>query len=342
MSLPAFRVWRPTTLDAAVEALGRYGDDAQMVAGGTDLIPSMKQGLFAPRVLLDLKGIRELDYLRFDSEAGLSIGALTRISAIAESTVIRKYFPVLFEAAKTIASPLLRNMGTLGGNLCLDTRCLYYNQSSFWREGLGYCLKKDGTVCHVAPGGQMCWAVFSGDTAPALLTLDASVELAGPRGRRTIPLSEFFVNDGIVKTAKARDEIVTSVRVPASMAGWSGTYKKLRIRQSIDYPLAGIAAVMQKDDGETCREARVALTAVNPAPKLVAAADRLRGKRFDAALVEEVAREAIRAGKPLRTSASSPEYRRQMVRVFVRRALEELWLNGRSSSGAEGLPASHA
>ena len=326
MSLPAFDVMRPHTLDRALEALGRYGADAQMVAGGTDLVPSMKQGLFAPRVLVDLKGIRDLDFIRFHPEQGLEIGALTRVTPIFESLLVQRLFPVLYEAAKVIASPLLRNMGTLGGNLCLDTRCLYYNQSTFWRESLGYCLKKDGTRCHVAPGSRMCWAAFSGDTAPALMTLDAFVDLASPRGRRTVPLADFYVNDGLARINKAHDEMVTAVRVPAANAGWSGTYKKLRIRQSIDYPLAGVAVAMKKDGDGVCLEARVALTAVNPAPRLVAAATQLRGRRYDPQIAEDLAHDAIRTAKPLRTSASTMEYRRHMVRVFVRRALREIWV----------------
>ena len=334
MSLPAFEVLRPRGLDAALEALAHYGADAQMVAGGTDLIPSIKQRLFAPAVLVDLKGIRELDFIRFDPENGLAIGALTKISTLGESAVLSRYFPVLCLAARTIASPLLRNMGTLGGNLCLDTRCLYYNQSLFWRAALGYCIKKDGSICHVAPGGRFCWAVFSGDTAPALLTLGARIQLASPRGSREAPLAEFYVNDGIARMTKARDEMVTGVCVPASSAGWSGAYKKLRIRQSIDYPLVGVAVAMQKDGDGICREARVALTAVDPAPKLVAAADLLKGKRYDLEVINQVAHEAIRTGKPLRTSASTPEYRRHMIRVFVRRAIEELWRDGPGPSPA--------
>lgn len=332
MSLPPFEVVRPRTLEAALEALDHYGADAQIVAGGTDLIPSMKQQLFAPRVLVDIKPIRDLDYIRYDPDEGLAIGALAKITALAESPMIAQHFPVLHEATKTIASPLLRNMGTLGGNLCLDTRCLYYNQSVFWREALGYCLKKDGSVCHVAPGGKFCWAVFSGDSAPALVALGARVELAGPRGSREVLLENFYQNDGIVRINKARDEMVVGVRVPASSADWCGTYKKLRIRQSIDYPLAGVAAVMRKDARGVCLEARVALTAVNPAPRLVQAAEMLAGKTYDPGLVEEVAHEAIRTGKPLKTSAATPEYRRHMVRVFVRRALQEIWLDGGSAS----------
>ncbi|HUI44141.1 MAG TPA: FAD binding domain-containing protein [Terriglobia bacterium] len=328
MSLPAFDVVKPRSLPGALEVLGHYGADAQLIAGGTDLIPSMKQGLFSPRVLLDLKGLRDLDFIRFDPDHGLEIGALTTISELANSALLAAQFPVLHEAAKTVASPLLRNMGTLGGNLCLDTRCLYYNQSSFWRGALGGCIKKDGAVCHVAPGSEMCWAAFSGDTAPALLALEASVELASPRGARAVPLGELYVNDGLVRLNKERDEILTAVRVPAASAGWRGTYRKLRIRQSIDYPLAGVAVVMQRDEEGVCRQARIGLTAVNPAPKLVPAAERLAGQRYRPELADEIARDAIRVAKPLRTSASTMEYRRHMVRVFVRRALSELWRNG--------------
>jgi len=324
VTLPPFELLRPTTLGAALRALEDYGPDAQVVAGGTDLIPSMKQRLFTPRVLVDLKRLRDLDYLRSESDGALVLGALTKISTLVNSPLLARQFPVLHQAAQSVASPLLRNLGTLGGNLCLDTRCLYYNQSAFWREALGYCLKKDGTVCHVAPGGRACWAVFSGDTAPALLALEARVHLASPRGTREVPLAEFYVNEGAIRIAKDRDELVTAVRIPPSSAGWDGVYKKYRVRQSIDYPLAGVAAVMKKDADGTCREARLALTAVNPAPKLVDV-HRLTGRRYDPNLVEEVAHEAIRTGKPLRTSASTPEYRRHILRTFVRRALQELW-----------------
>ena len=169
MSLPPFEVLRPWNLDAAVATLGRFGLDVKLVAGGTDLIPSMNQGLFAPKILLDLKGLRDLRFIRFDPERGLTVGAVTTISALTDSPVIARHFPVLHAAARNVASPLLRNMGTVGGNLCLDTRCLYYNQSAFWRQSLGGCIKNEGTICHVAPASDKCWAAFSGDVAPALL-----------------------------------------------------------------------------------------------------------------------------------------------------------------------------
>src|SRR6266568_1042154 len=336
MSLPDFELARPSSLEAAVEALVRFGPEAQLVAGGTDLFPSMKQGLFAPRVLVDLKSVPALDVLRFDRDEGLAIGAMTKISHLAVSRDVARSFPVLAEAARGVASPLLRNMGTVGGNLCLDTRCLYYNQSEFWRGALGGCLKKDGDVCHVAPGRRFCWAVFSGDLAPALMVLGAQAILTGPGGTREIPVSEFYVDDGIVRLANDRKEILTGVRVPASSAGMRGTYKKYRIRRSIDYPLAAVAAAMSVAADGSCLQARVAVTAANPAPKLVPAAEGLAGKTFSAELVEHVAHEAIRTAKPLRTSSSTPEYRRQVVRIFVRRALRELWHDPSSAGHRAG------
>jgi 4-hydroxybenzoyl-CoA reductase subunit beta len=224
-------------------------------------------------------------------------------------------------------------MGTLGGNLCLETRCRWYNQSHFWRQSLGGCLKKDGHTCHVAPGGKFCWAAWSGDSAPALLTLDAEVEITGPHGSRRLPLSDFYKNDGMDRIALERDELLTAVHVPARMTGRRGIYHKLRVRESIDYPLAGVAVTMEIDSGGICRDARVALTAVNPAPMLVRkASELLAGQKWSQELGERIAHAAIQTGKPLTTSASTPVYRRDMVQVSTRRALEEVWKNGHARS----------
>lgn len=325
MSLPPFALLRPRTLEQAVEQLAAHGPEAMLVAGGTDVVPNLRAGLFAPRVLVDLKAIRDLGGIRFEPGRGLQLGPLTTLTAIAESPVVREHYPVLAEAAATVASPVLRNMGTLGGNLCLETRCLWYNQSFFWRKALGFCLKKDGSVCHVAPGGQRCWAVWSGDTAPALLALDAEVEIASRRGVRRVPLAGFYKHDGMDRINLGREEILSGVRVPARTAGYRGSYHKLRIRGSIDYPLAGVAVALKLEDG-ICRDARLGLTAVNPAPVLVEeVGELLRGQRFSPALVEAAAQAVIRTGKPLKTSVSTPEYRREMLRVFARRALTRLW-----------------
>ena len=171
MSLPSFQLLRPKTLDEAVALMAKHGGEVKIVAGGTDLLPSMKQKLFTPPYVLDLGGVRELRGIRNLPGDGIEIGALTTLSTVEHSALVRKDYPVLYQAVKTVASPVLRNMGTIGGNVCLDTRCLWYNQSLLWRKSCGFCLKKDGDLCHVAPGGKFCWAAFSGDTPPALLCL---------------------------------------------------------------------------------------------------------------------------------------------------------------------------
>jgi 4-hydroxybenzoyl-CoA reductase subunit beta len=321
VSLPNFQLLRPRTLDEALSFLAKYGSEVKIAAGGTDLLPSMKQKLFTPPYVLDLRGVRELQGIRSIPGQGVEIGSLTTLSAIEHSAIIRKNYPVLHEAVKTVASPVLRNMGTLGGNICLDTRCLWYNQSLLWRKSCGYCLKKDGDLCHVAPGGSFCWAIFSGDTPPALLCLGAELEIAGSDGVRRTPLSDFYVNDGIVRLHLASDEIVTRVFLPANMAGWSGSYQKLRVRGSIDYPLAGVAVALKMRAGQV-EDARLAITAVNPAPHLVKEVDtQLVGSIPDEELAERVGELAMRTAKPLTTSALTPEYRREMVRVFTKRAV---------------------
>lgn len=321
-----FRVVRPRTIDEAVRVLADHGSEAMVVAGATDVIPNLQMRLFEPRVLVDLKSLPSLSGVSFSERDGLRIGALTTLTNLLSERVICNNFPVLAHAVRTIAGPLQRNMGTIGGNLCLETRCRWYNQSHFWRHALGGCLKKDGPICHVAPGGKFCWAVWSGDSAPALLALDAEVEIAGVSGTRRIALRDFYKNDGMDRIALGRGEIVTAVHVPARMAGFRGAYHKLRVRDSIDYPLAGVAVSMSVNSNGVCRDARVALTAVNPAPVLLPKMSELFvGRKWSAELVEEAARLAIRTGKPLTTSASTPVYRREMVKLFTRRALEETW-----------------
>ena len=326
MSLPEARVLRPKTIEEAVRILAEHGAQAMILAGGTDVVPNLQMKLFSPRVLVDIKTIRSLRGITVEDSGTLRIGALTTLTGIAQSPLIAAKYPVLSSAVKTIAGPLQRNMGTIGGNLCLETRCHWYNQSYFWRKSLGGCLKKDGPICHVAPGGNICWAVWSGDSAPAFLTLDAEIEIASPRGPRRIHLNDFYRNDGINRIALGADELLTAVRVPPRSAGLCGVYHKLRLRNSIDYPLAGVAVAMELDAAGVCRSARVAIGAVNPAPLLVKqASEWLAGKQYSPELVERVAHAAIQTGKPLTTSASTPVYRRDMLRLFTRRALEQTW-----------------
>jgi 4-hydroxybenzoyl-CoA reductase subunit beta len=321
MSLPEFKLLRPRTLEEALERLAAHGDNTRVLAGGTDLIPSMRQKLFEPEYVLDIRHLTELKGVDAQPGGGAVIGALTTLTVIEHSGFLRQHFPVLREAAATVASPLLRNMGTIGGNICLDTRCLWYNQSLTWRRGCGFCIKKDGDLCHVAPGGTKCWAVFSGDTPPALLCLNAEIEIASLAQTRRIPLREFYTGTGDAYRKLHSDELLTRVFLPESSAGYCGIYRKLRIRGSIDYPLAGVAVALRRSNGHV-RDARLAITAVNPAPMLVKGArEILEGKAVDDKLAQAVADLAAGTAKPLTTSALTPEYRREMIRVFTKRAV---------------------
>ena len=354
MSLPQFKLLRPRSVEEAVEFLGKHsacvgavdsparaqsgktprGADGRerpsphrlsvsirVIAGGTDLIPSMRQKLFEPEYVLDLRGVATMRGIEPRPDGSVAIGALTALRAIERSDFLREHYPVLAEAAATVASPVLRNMGTIGGNICLDTRCLWYNQSLTWRKGCGFCIKKDGDLCHVAPGGTKCWAVFSGDTPPALLCLNAEIEIVSPRGTRRILLRDFYTGLGDNYRKLQPNEVVTRVFLPASAADYCGVYRKLRVRGSIDYPLAGVAVVMKRFKGHVA-DARIGITAVNPAPLLVqGAGELLTGKAVDETLAEAVGDLAARTAKPLTTSALTPEYRREMIRVFTKRAV---------------------
>jgi 4-hydroxybenzoyl-CoA reductase subunit beta len=321
MSLPSFKLLRPRGIKEAVNYLARYSGQIQILAGGTDLIPSLKQRLFTPAYVMDIRGVEEMQGIRVVPGAGVEIGALTPLSTIEDSEFVRRDYRVLHEAVSTVASPILRNMGTLGGNICLDTRCVWYNQSLQWRRSCGFCIKKDGDLCHVAPGGTRCWAAFSGDTPPALLCLNAELEIVGPRGFRRLPLKDFYTGEGDAHVKLDPNEMLTRVFLPEASAGWKGSYMKLRIRGSIDYPLVGVAVAFKKNGGPI-EAARVAITAVNPMPMLVPAADNaLIGKHADEHTAAVVGELAAKTAKPLTTSALTPEYRREMVRVFAKRAV---------------------
>ena len=327
MSLPQFKLLRPHSVEQAIGYLVKHGNHLRVLAGGTDLVPSMRQKLFEPGYVLDIRHIGDLKGIHAKPGEGVSIGAMTTLTAIEHSDFLRNHYPVLTQAAATIASPVLRNMGTIGGNICLDTRCLWYNQSLTWRKGCGFCIKKDGDLCHVAPGGTKCWAAFSGDTPPALLCLNAEVEIAGPGGLRRVPLRDFYTGLGDSYRKLQPTELLTRVLIPESSADYQGIYRKLRIRGSIDYPLAGVAVAMKRLNGHVA-DARVAMTAVNPAPVLVkGAGEMLAGKTVDERLAEAVGDLAAKTAKPLTTSALTPEYRREMIRVFTKRAILAVWAN---------------
>jgi 4-hydroxybenzoyl-CoA reductase subunit beta len=325
LRLPAFRLERPATLDEACALLAEPGVDSVVIAGGTDLVPNMKHRLVTPQRVVALDGIAELRGIEVERDGTLSIGAMTTLSQVAADERVRARAPALAQAASLVAGPQLRTMGTLGGNVLLDTRCQWINQSHFWRAALGFCLKKDGTVCHVVEGGQRCVAAASNDSAPALLTLGAELELARAGGTRRLAVDDLWLADGIYNKRLERGEILARVRVPAVPAGHRGAYGKLRDRGSIDFPLLGVAARVDLEQGCVAR-ADLVVTALAAAPKRVAkAAEALVGLREGTreleAAIDEAAAIAHRQCKPLPNIPGDADYRREMVPVYVRRTL---------------------
>lgn len=339
LRLHSYRYHRPAALAAALELLAEHGPAAMLVAGGTDLVPNMKHRLFTPDHLVALKGVRELHGIEVGGAEGdgavgeIRIGAAETLAAVSRHPLVRAHLPSLARAAGLVAGPQLRNMGTIGGNLCLDTRCTYYNQTEFWRTALGYCLKKDGSVCHVTKVGKKCVAAHSADTPPVLMTLGASVDLASPGGTRTVPVGDFFVADGIHNTVRRGDEVVTAIRVPLPGPGSRAGFEKLRQRGSIDFPLLN-AAVAVDLEGDVVASIRVVLSALGSRPRAIAGLDKLAaGQRVGPELLEGVARRAFEQCHPLENITVDTEWRRAMVPVLVRRALDQALAGGRAAAG---------
>src|SRR3974390_1721681 len=239
-SLADFRIVHPTTVKDAIAAR-RQQPPSRFIAGGTDLIVNIRRGIIRPELLIDLSGIDELSEIRADGD-GVTIGAGVTIATLASDPIIVSRYRAVAQAAEGIAGPGHRVMGTVGGNLCLDTRCIYYNQSEWWRSANAYCLKNRGDTCHVAPQGKRCHAAFSGDLAPALLVLDAEIDIADAKGRRRIPLSELYVEDGKAHLTLAAGELIVAVHLPTKAP--SSAYTKVRLRGAIDFPLAGVAVAL--------------------------------------------------------------------------------------------------
>jgi len=340
LRLPRYRYHRPENLEAALELLARHEGSAMPIAGGTDLVPNMKQGLFEPEHLVALRGIaalRGIDVVE-RSDVGddavpehwpareLRIGAGVTLAEVAAHPLVREHAPSLAEAAGRVAGPQLRNAGTIGGNVCLDTRCTYYNQTFFWRKSLGFCLKKDGDTCHVTKVGRKCVAAHSADTPPVMMTLGASVELASAEGSRTERLGDFFVADGIWNTVRRPTELVTAVRVPLAPPRRFAAYEKMRQRNSIDFPLLSIALAGELEEDGRVRELRMVVSALGSRPRIVSGLEKIAvGERPSDELVDAVAERAHAQSHPLDNIIVDPEWRRAMVPVHVARALRRAW-----------------
>ena len=322
LRLPPFRYHAPRTAAEAAKMLHDLGPDAMVVAGGTDLFPNMKRRQFTPKVLLGLRAME--GGAGIDVNGSLRLGALTTLSDIAADPAVIERWPAVARAAGLVASPLLRNACTIGGNLCVDTRCTYYNQTEFWRASIGYCMKKDGDICLVAPGSDICWALSSSDTAPVMIALGADVTLVSTQGERRIAVADLYGTDGINYLSKRADEILTEVHVP-DVTAWRATYRKLRRRGSIDFPVVGVAAAVRPGPGGVVEEARIVLGAVHTTPVVARDAnDFLRGKRLAPDVIEMAAGIAYKPAKPLDNADLVYSWRKRMVRIEVARALREL------------------
>jgi len=320
MTLPAVDVLRPGSVAEAVALLAAH-PGARLLAGGTDIVPNLKYGMYETRHLVALRGLSsELRYVRVESDGEIRLGALCTIDELARDASVRDKLPALADACSQIAGPQLRRMGTLGGNLCLDTRCVYINQTYFWRSALGFCLKKDGTVCHVVAGGRRCVAAASNDTAPVLLALGAGVRTVSPRGERLLPLEELYVADGVHNTVLEPDELLVEVRVPARASSLRQAFHKLRTRAAIDFPALNLAVAFAVDQG-TVRSVRLCVSALAARPALIKGLDDLVGRPADAGFADELARRARKQCRPLTNIGVDPDWRRDVLPVLVRRTV---------------------
>lgn len=315
-TLAEFTLRRPASAAEAATLLATPGTRA--IAGGTDLVVNLRRGLEKPAILVDLAGVPGLDALSW-SDAGCEIGACMTLARLAADARVRKELPVLAQAAQAVAAPTHRSAATLGGNLCLDTRCVYYNQSEGWRRSNGYCLKRGGDTCHVAPRGKRCHAAFSGDVAPALLVLDAKLELSS----KIIDLKDLYRDDGAAHLALQAGEFVVRVLVPRPASSVRAAYRKVRLRGSIDFPLAGVAVALACASGRV-EALRIALTGTNPRPFLLSGTDDLVGKQVDEALLARISKLVQKQTSPVRTTLAQANYRRQVAAVTAQRLVKEL------------------
>jgi 4-hydroxybenzoyl-CoA reductase subunit beta len=317
--LSKFRLVQPKTVEEAVDArLGHPG--SRFIAGGTDLLVSMRHGIDSPDLLVDLSSIDELTEIE-TTITSVTIGAGVTIATLARNEVIASRYRALAQAADAIAGPGHRVMATVGGNLCLDTRCIYYNQSEWWRHANAYCLKNRGDTCHVAPQGKRCHAAFTGDLAPALLIFGAEIDIVGARGRRRISLSDLYVEDGKAHLTLAAGELIVAVHLPSDPP--SSAYAKIRSRAAIDYPLAGVAVALAAS-GTIISSLRVALTGTNSRPFLLAGTEEFSGRSVDEKLLAEIDRLVQKQVQPMRTTLTSANYRRVVAAALARRLTASL------------------
>ncbi len=322
--LPDFIYLRPQTIEDLLSLLDKRKSEATLLAGGTELLVRMKQRLCTPQYVISLNGMASLDYVKYNENTGLTIGPLTTIHSLVNSSPVRERYTVLSQAAREVSIIPLHYTSTVGGNLCIDTRCIYYDQSSDWSEVRPPCFKRGGDICHAVKGSKHCHAVYQGDLAPALIALAAQIKINRKNGEKIIPLSEFFTNSGENPNLLQPDEVITEIQLPPTTEGSIGSYQKLRMRQAIDFPLAAVAVVLDMDKDGVCRKAKFVLDAITASPVEVTAAERIfDGRKIDNKLIDQAAEEAFKAAHPVDNLSVNAGYRRKMVRVLTRRAVRQ-------------------
>lgn len=348
--LPSFEYLRPGCVEEAVAALKEGGSSARLLSGGTDLLVGMKQRLYSPRLVIDLNSLNELSFIRAgngeEEAAGeddwegkwsgkgsgpIRVGGGVILADLVRNPLIRAFFPTVAEAATCVGGVQQQEMGTVAGNLCLDTRCWYFNQSASWRRSNPPCFKTGGDECHAVPKSRRCHASYCGDLGAVLMALDAGIRLTGPNGSRELPLSGFYHDDGLKPTHIRPDELLKEVLIPTSGTGWRAGYRKFRLRNSLEFPLAG-AAVAVREEAGFLADVRVVLNAVAPAPFRASEAENLlRGAAVEDissdGLPEQAAFLAAKAARPVRNTVCSAGYRKHMVGVLVEEVLVGLFAN---------------
>ena len=325
MQLPKFQLLQPSSLAEAIDLLSQHKGEAQLLAGGTDLLPAMKLRVRTPVYLVSLKGIPRLDYIEYGQDKGwIKIGPLTTPKALQSSPLIQEKLSVLARTVGLVGARQIQNMATIGGNICLDTRCWYYNQSHFWRSCRLPCYKAGGELCYAIQAVGHCHAVYSGDLAPCLIALAAQVKIKDRQGEKIIPLEELYTGKGNCPLNLAPDEIIAEILIPLPSNYTGSTYQKLRDREAIDFPLAGVAVCVSLDQKDgICTNIRIVLNAVGSAPRRATKAEELlTGKVIDEAVIEEAGKECFRQAHPVPNTPNSPAYRKKAVPVLLRRAIQ--------------------
>jgi 4-hydroxybenzoyl-CoA reductase subunit beta len=324
MRLPKFSYHVPREISEAVKIIAAAGPEGQFVAGGTDLYPNMKRRQQTPQTVISVMRLSELNQITGDGASGLRIGASVTLTEICDHPVINRDYPVVANAARTISTPILRNMGTIGGNLLLDTRCNYYDQNYEWRKGINFCLKKDGDVCWVAPGSSKCWAVQSSDLVPVMVAIGARLRFASTLGERLIDAAGLYNDDGIDYLHKRPDELLVDIHLPPTN-GWRASYRKLRRRGAFDFPVLGVASFAEVNKSGIVEDARIVLGGIAPSPILIPeAGQQLIGGDLTQDRIEAAAEAAYIKARPLDNTDFVYNWRKQMARQYTRLALEDL------------------